>query len=112
MPGIFDNDRSGVLTCRHDRASRITGHYLTRGGAGGSDPPAGGRHHLRPLRAGLAPGRGQPDGAAYGASRHFVRQALFQLERQGIVLREKNIGATVRFYSAEEVRQITRSGRC
>src|ERR1700730_108813 len=42
----------------------------------------------------------------YGASRHFVRQALFLLERQGIVLREKNIGATVRFYSAEEVRQI------
>ena len=42
----------------------------------------------------------------YDASRHFVRQALFQLERQGIVLREKNIGATVRFYSSEEVRQI------
>jgi DNA-binding GntR family transcriptional regulator len=42
----------------------------------------------------------------YGVSRHCVRQALFQLERQGIVLREKNIGATVRFYSAEEVRQI------
>jgi DNA-binding GntR family transcriptional regulator len=42
----------------------------------------------------------------YGASRHFVRQALFQLERQGIVLREKNVGATVRFYSSEEVRQI------
>src|SRR5512140_2915033 len=42
----------------------------------------------------------------YDASRHFVRQALFQLERQGIVLREKNIGATVRFYSAEEVRKI------
>src|ERR1700749_1369715 len=42
----------------------------------------------------------------YRASRHFVRQALFQLERQGIVLREKNIGATVRFSSAEEVRQI------
>jgi DNA-binding GntR family transcriptional regulator len=42
----------------------------------------------------------------YGASRHFVRQGLFQLERQGIVLREKNIGATVRFYSADEVHQI------
>ena len=42
----------------------------------------------------------------YSASRHFVRQGLFQLERQGIVLREKNIGATVRFYSSEEVRQI------
>src|SRR3569832_1263026 len=44
--------------------------------------------------------------ARYGASRHFVRQGLFQLERQGIVLREKNVGATVRFYSADEVRQI------
>src|SRR3954468_22126204 len=44
--------------------------------------------------------------ARYGASRHFVRQALFQLERQGIVLREKNVGATVRFYSGDEVRQI------
>jgi len=42
----------------------------------------------------------------YEASRHFVRQALFQLERQGIVLREKNVGATVRFYSSDEVRQI------
>src|SRR5580692_504621 len=42
----------------------------------------------------------------YDASRHFVRQALFQLERQGIALREKNIGATVCSYSAEEVRQI------
>ena len=39
--------------------------------------------------------------ARYGASRHFVRQALVPArERQGIVLREKNIGATVRFYSS------------
>jgi DNA-binding GntR family transcriptional regulator len=44
--------------------------------------------------------------ARYRATRHSVRQGLFQLERQGIVLREKNIGATVRFYSSEEVRQI------
>jgi len=42
----------------------------------------------------------------YGSSRHFVRQALFQLERQGIVLREKNVGATVRFYSSEEIQHI------
>src|SRR3954453_8724680 len=42
----------------------------------------------------------------YSASRHFVRQALFQLERQGIVPREKNTGPAVRFYSAEEVRQL------
>jgi len=42
----------------------------------------------------------------YRASRHFVRQALLQLERRGIVIREKNVGATVRFHSAEEVRQI------
>src|SRR5260370_23069392 len=29
----------------------------------------------------------------YGTSRHFVRQGLVQLERQRIVLREKNIGS-------------------
>lgn len=44
--------------------------------------------------------------AHYGASRHFIRQALAQLERTGIVRREKNVGATVCSYSAEEVRQI------
>jgi DNA-binding GntR family transcriptional regulator len=44
--------------------------------------------------------------ARYGASRHFVRQALVHLEHTGIVQREKNIGATVRSYSADEVRQI------
>lgn len=42
----------------------------------------------------------------YGTSRHFVRQALVDAERRGIVRREKNVGATVRFYSAEEIRQI------
>src|ERR1700704_4419599 len=58
---------------------------------------------------GFAPGSrlgGETLMLRYGGRRPFVRQALFQLERQGIVLREKNIGATVRFYSAEEVRQI------
>jgi DNA-binding GntR family transcriptional regulator len=44
--------------------------------------------------------------ARYDASRHSVRQGLFDLERQGIVQREKNIGATVRSYSSDEVRQI------
>lgn len=44
--------------------------------------------------------------ARYGASRHFVRQALVAVERRGIVRREKNVGATVRSYAAEEVRQI------
>ena len=42
----------------------------------------------------------------YRASRHSIRQALFQLERHGIVLREKNIGATVRSYSSDQVHQI------
>lgn len=42
----------------------------------------------------------------YRTSRHFVRQALVEADRRGIVRREKNVGATVRFYSAEEVRQI------
>ncbi|MGU3496760.1 GntR family transcriptional regulator [Xanthobacteraceae bacterium A53D] len=44
--------------------------------------------------------------ARYEASRHFVRQALVDMERRGIVRREKNIGATVRTYSPEEVHQI------
>ncbi len=44
--------------------------------------------------------------ARYDASRHFVRQALVEMERRGIVRREKNIGATVRSYSQAEVRQI------
>lgn len=42
----------------------------------------------------------------YGSSRHFVRQALVHLEHTGIVQREKNVGATVRSYSATEVMQI------
>jgi DNA-binding GntR family transcriptional regulator len=57
----------------------------------------------------LAPGARLTEDAlmsAYGTSRHFVRQALVDAERRGIVHREKNVGATVRFYSAEEVRQI------
>ncbi|HSI39539.1 MAG TPA: GntR family transcriptional regulator [Xanthobacteraceae bacterium] len=44
--------------------------------------------------------------ARYGATRHFIRQALVHLERTGVVRREKNIGATVCSYSAEEVAQI------
>jgi len=44
--------------------------------------------------------------ALYGASRHYIRQALVQLERTGVVRREKNVGATVRSYSPDEVRQI------
>lgn len=44
--------------------------------------------------------------ARYDASRHFVRQSLVEMERRGIVRREKNIGATVRSYSQSEVRQI------
>lgn len=44
--------------------------------------------------------------ARYNASRHFVRQSLVEMERRGIVRREKNIGATVRAYSQAQVRQI------
>ncbi|WP_232790400.1 GntR family transcriptional regulator [Pelagovum pacificum] len=40
------------------------------------------------------------------ASRHHVRQALMILERSGIVSRERNKGAHVRAYSADEVRQL------
>jgi DNA-binding GntR family transcriptional regulator len=44
--------------------------------------------------------------ARYGGTRHFIRQALAHLERTGIVKREKNVGATVCSFSANEVRQI------
>jgi DNA-binding GntR family transcriptional regulator len=44
--------------------------------------------------------------ARFGASRHFIRQALVEMERRGVVRRERNVGATVRSYSAAEVRQI------
>lgn len=42
----------------------------------------------------------------FPVTRHFVRQALVQLEQMGIIVRERNKGATVRSLTAEEVRQI------
>ena len=42
----------------------------------------------------------------FGATRHLVRQALYELEREGIVVRERNKGAAVRSLHADEVRQI------
>ena len=44
--------------------------------------------------------------ARFGVTRHFIRQALLELERTGIVIRERNIGATVRRYDADEVGEI------
>ncbi len=57
----------------------------------------------------LAPGtRLTEDGlmARFGVTRHFIRQSLLELERTGIVLRERNVGATVRHYAADEVLEI------
>ena len=57
----------------------------------------------------LSPGtRLTEDGlmARFGVTRHFIRQALLELERTGIVVRERNVGATVRGYGASEVREI------
>lgn len=42
----------------------------------------------------------------FPVTRHFVRQALVQLEQMGIVVRERNKGASVRSLTEEEVRQI------
>lgn len=42
----------------------------------------------------------------FPVTRHFVRQALVQLEQLGIVVRERNKGATVRSLTVDEVRQI------
>jgi DNA-binding GntR family transcriptional regulator len=42
----------------------------------------------------------------FGHSRHFVRAALARLERMGIVVRTRNVGAAVRAFSIEEVEQV------
>ncbi len=44
--------------------------------------------------------------ARFGATRHTIRQALMDLERAGIVVRERHVGATVRAFAREEVLQI------
>ena len=44
--------------------------------------------------------------ARFPVTRHVVRQALNQLERMGVAVRERNKGATVRSLSLDEVRQI------
>ena len=67
--------------------------------------PAGRGHHLRPLGAGRAPDRRHAD-VPLRRLPAFRPAGPVRAERRGIVRREKNVGATVRFYSAEEVRQI------
>jgi DNA-binding GntR family transcriptional regulator len=44
--------------------------------------------------------------ARFSASRHFTRAALYELERLGVVVREKNKGVSVRMLTPDEVRQI------
>jgi DNA-binding GntR family transcriptional regulator len=44
--------------------------------------------------------------ARFAVTRHFARQALVQLEAMGIVVRERNKGATVRSLSPQQVREI------
>ncbi len=44
--------------------------------------------------------------ARFGVTRHFVRQAFVELERTGIVVREKNKGVAVLSLSPREVAQI------
>jgi DNA-binding GntR family transcriptional regulator len=42
----------------------------------------------------------------FAASRHHVREALVRLQRIGIVTKERNKGAVVRRFTADEVRQV------
>jgi len=42
----------------------------------------------------------------FGASRHHIREALLRLSRLGIVAKERNKGASVRQFTADELRQI------
>jgi DNA-binding GntR family transcriptional regulator len=42
----------------------------------------------------------------FGHSRHFIRAALARLEKMGIVVRTRNVGATVRAFSIAEVEEV------
>jgi DNA-binding GntR family transcriptional regulator len=42
----------------------------------------------------------------FGHSRHFVRAALMKLEKMGIVVRTRNVGAAVRAFTIKEVEEI------
>ncbi len=44
--------------------------------------------------------------ARFAATRHTIRQVLLELERIGIAIRERNVGAAVRSYSRDEVLEI------
>lgn len=44
--------------------------------------------------------------ARFAVTRHFARQALVQLEAMGIVVRERNRGATVRSLTPKQVQEI------
>ena len=57
----------------------------------------------------LAPGTRLTEDALlsrFAVTRHFARQALVQLEAMGIVVRERNKGATVRSLTPREVQEI------
>lgn len=57
----------------------------------------------------LAPGTRITEDALlsrFDVTRHFARQALVQLEAMGIVVRERNKGATVRSLTARQVQEI------
>ena len=41
----------------------------------------------------------------FGGKRHVVRQALAELERMGIVVREQNKGAVVRLFQTGRIQQ-------
>ena len=78
----------------------------------GADATA--RHIARALEGDIVLGRLRPGqklpeeelAERFSASRHQVREGLARLERIGIVTRERNRGASVRSFTAEEVRQI------
>jgi len=73
---------------------------------GRSDPPARGGHHLRPLRTGIAAGRRHLDEPLRRQPAFRAPGAVPNWSARASCCAKKNIGATVRFYSGEEVAQI------
>ena len=87
--------------------SQPSSRLQSRGGpGGGADRTSDRARHFR--RSSQPGGKLREEDLAerFGASRHHVREALVRLIRAGIIVKERNKGAYVRRFSADEVRQI------
>src|SRR5882757_5418760 len=110
---IIDNPAAGTLSSLDESES---GKAMTETASQGGTPSQGGKEAgiVRALEEDIIFGRLPPGTrlvedallARFPVTRHVIRQALVELERLGIVTRERNKGAAVRTLTPGEVRQI------